>query len=178
MRRANADSEAVTYHYEERMGFGSPMAKTIRAYRNARIALKAGKATEDDRKVIESIEEPIRSGPEPVMDIPLAARAGFLFFEGNETFTWTFVSPPAIYRPGPRTGKYDVHIDLVPLAPESRRTEGSENPYDGRMLGINVPDLAVAIVDEMEKREKIGKHWSATADLVDDEPRSSYAKLS
>ena len=107
MRRANADSEAVTYHYEERMGFGSPMAKTIRAYRNARIALKASKATEDDRKVIESIEEPIRSGPEPVMDIPLAARAGFLFFEGNETFTWTFVSPPAIYRPGPRTGKYE-----------------------------------------------------------------------
>ncbi|KAK0333983.1 hypothetical protein LTR91_018798 [Friedmanniomyces endolithicus] len=180
-RRATADSEAATYHMEERIGFGSPMSRSMRAYRSARQSLLSnpGSLTAANRKVIDETEKMVTEGPDPIPDIPIAARATYMFFEGNTTFPWSFVSPPAKYIPGPRTAKYEVHIDRVPLAPESERTKGSENEFDGRLLGISVADLAVAIVDEVEKREKIGKHWSAVAELPGEHERhASYARLS
>ncbi|KAK0269728.1 hypothetical protein LTR35_014620 [Friedmanniomyces endolithicus] len=180
-RRATADSEAATYHMEERIGFGSPMSRGMPDYRSARQALRSdpGGLTPADRKAIDETEKMVMEGPDPIPDIPIAARATYMFFEGNTTFPWSFVSPPAKYLPGPRTGKYEVHIDRVPLAPESERTKGSENEFDGRLLGISVADLAVAIVDEVEKREKIGKHWSAVAELPGEHERhASYARLS
>ncbi|TKA71757.1 hypothetical protein B0A55_08587 [Friedmanniomyces simplex] len=180
-RRATADSEAATYHMEERIGFGSPMAQGMRDYRIARQASLSnpGSLSEADRKLIDETERAVMEGPDPIPDIPIAARASYMFFDGNTTFPWSFVSPPAKYIPGPRTGKYEVHIDRVPLAPESERTQGSENEFDGRLLGISVADLAVAIVDEVEKREKVGKHWSAVAELPgENEQHPSYARLS
>ncbi|KAK0251300.1 hypothetical protein B0A54_13217 [Friedmanniomyces endolithicus] len=180
-RRATADSEAATYHMEERIGFGSPMSQGMRDYRSARQALPpdAGSLSPAHRKVIDETEKMVTEGPDPIPDIPIAARATYMFFDGNTTFPWSFVSPPAKYIPGPRTGKYEVHIDRVPLAPVSERTKGSENEFEGRLLGISVADLAVAIVDEVEKREKVGKHWSAVAELPGEgERHASYARLS
>ncbi|KAK0904677.1 hypothetical protein LTR91_021827 [Friedmanniomyces endolithicus] len=180
-RRATADSEAATYHMEERIGFGSPMSQSMRDYRSARQALLSHpkNLTPAHRKVIDESEKMVMEGPDPIPDIPIAARATFMFFDGNTTFPWSFVSPPDKYIPGPRTGKYEVHIDRVPLAAESERTKGSQNEFEGRLLGISVADLAVAIVDEVEKREKVGKHWSAVAELPGEGERHvSYARLS
>ncbi|KAK4956767.1 hypothetical protein LTR10_006295 [Elasticomyces elasticus] len=177
-RRATADSEAATYHMEERIGLGSPMSNAMRKYRSARQALLAGSCTDEDKTTIKDTETAVIEGPEPIPDIPLAARASFMFFDGNTTFPWTFVSPPAKYIPGPRTGRYSVHFDSVPLVPEPEQ-RGSDNEYDGRLLGISVADLAVAIADEIETKTKAGKHWSAVAELPGEQERwDSYAKLS
>ena len=165
-RRANADSEAATAHMEDRLGPG-PMTESMRSYRTARTALKAGKANEEHQKTIKDTEDPIMFGADPIPDLPLAARASFLWYEGNETFRWSFVSPPSLYRPGPRTGKYEVVRDVVPMKPESAGTS-ADNEFDGRLLGASVADVAVAIVDEAEKQEKVGWHWSVVASLDDD----------
>ncbi|KAI7284466.1 hypothetical protein KC345_g2251 [Hortaea werneckii] len=175
-RRGVADSEAATYHMEERLGFGSPMAKGMRAYRQARLALLAGKADETDSQAIKDAEDPVKNGPNPVPDLPLAARASFQMFDGNDSFRWSFVSPRGMYRPGPRTGKYEVHRDIAPLMDGPPST--SPNRYEGRLGGITAADLGVAIADEVEKQEKVGWHWSATAELLEDQAVGSYVTLS
>lgn len=177
-RRAVADSEAATYHMEERLGVGSPMATAMRRYREARLALEESRAREEDFRAFEEAETPVISGPNPIPDLPLATRATFQMFDGNAVFRWSFVSPPGMYRPGPRTGAYAVHRDLAPVKPESSKRAGSENVYEGRLLGISAADSGVAIANEVEKQEKVGWHcWSATADLPEDEAVSSYARL-
>lgn len=179
-RRAVADSEAATAHMEERIGAGHPMSNAMRAYRNARIALrKSGslKALDDaERKVIRETEDPILTSENWIPDLPIAARASFLMYEGNTSFRWSFVSPPSKYRPGTRTGRYEVVKDIVPLSPESSKT-ASDNQYEGRLLGISAADLAVAIADEVEAQEKVGWHWTAVAELPDDEPVTAYATI-
>lgn len=52
---------------------------------------------------------------------------------------------------GTRTGKYELHIDDGP--------GGVDAAIDG---GIYNEDMAVAIVDEVEKQELVFKHWSCT----------------
>ena len=175
-RRGVADSEAATYHMEERLGFDSPMAKGMRAYRQARVALLAGKASETEFQTIKDAEDPVKNGPNPVPDLPLAARASFQMFDGNDSFRWSFVSPPGMYRPGPRTGKYEVHRDIAPLIDGPPST--APNRYEGRLGGITAADLGVAIADEVEKQEKVGWHWSATAELLEDQAVGSYVTLS
>ena len=86
-----------------------------------------------------------------------------------------------MYRPGPRTGRYAIHKDEAPMLPgmlEGR--EGSADEYEGRLLGVSAADLAVAVAvaDEAEKGEKVGWHWSATAELPEDRAVGSYATLS
>ncbi|EMC92925.1 hypothetical protein BAUCODRAFT_114956 [Baudoinia panamericana UAMH 10762] len=178
-RQATADSEAATYHMEERIGFGSPVAKMMREYRDARSAVKAGRASEDQKRVIKEVEKGVLEGPDPVPDLPLAARAGFMFLEADTSWRWSFVSPPGKYMPGPRTGKYQVVIDQVPFAPVEGKAGGEGgNAFEGRLLGISAADLAVAMVDEIEKPEKVHKHWSAVAELPAEQERvPSYARL-
>lgn len=168
-RRAVADSECATQHMVDRMGPGA-MSDGARAYRNARIALREGKASEDERKVIKQVEDQVLTAEQWLPDLPLAARAAWMMFEDNESFKWTFVSPPPRFRPGPRTGKYDVFIDDVPLLEKAKEKLPDANEFDGRLLGVSAADLAVAMVDEMEKREKTGKHWSAVSEWNDDKP--------
>lgn len=81
------------------------------------------------------------AGPAP--DVPLAARAAFMMFENvqQDVMAWSFVSPPARFRPGPRTGRYEVFVDELPLAKhvdgewyvnnlkEHRGMEGEEKTY-------------------------------------------------
>ena len=126
------------------------------------------------------VERSIRDPDEPnfVPDIPLAARAAFAMYEshGLQTLKWTFVSPPARFRPGPRTGKYEIWEDVVPLAPAKERKE-SENEFDGRLLGVSVADLAVAVADEVERGELVGKHWSPASEWEGDEVYPGYLKL-
>jgi hypothetical protein len=48
---------------------------------------------------------------------------------------------------------------------------------EGRLHGISVADLAVAIADEAERQIHMGRHWTAWGDLSDDTPTPSYVRL-
>ena len=63
---------------------------------------------------------------------------------------WTFVSPAAILEPGQRTGKY--------------RLGGDQLLMDGNAPAkISVEDLAVAILDELEKPRHVRTRFTAAA---------------
>lgn len=51
---------------------------------------------------------------------------------------WTYVSPPAVLTPGPRTGRYRLGADELVVDPAGDST-------------ISIPDLAVAVLDEAER---------------------------
>ncbi|MEN0106584.1 MAG: NAD(P)-dependent oxidoreductase [Pseudomonas sp.] len=66
---------------------------------------------------------------------------------GEQQLQWTFLSPPALLQPGQRSGKY--------------RVGGEELLMDGAApAGISVEDLAVAIVDELEKPAHIRQRFT------------------
>ncbi|KAJ5556350.1 hypothetical protein N7494_000265 [Penicillium frequentans] len=165
-RRQMAESNAHVQHMEERLG---PIGYDLRLYRNARLAIKSGKSTTMDLHMIQTYEESIRENDQ-ASDYIKAGRATLLFFEGNTSFRWTFVSPSPLYRPGPRTGSYEITIDYVPL----KGVRSKENMLDGRLTGISAADLAVAIVDEIESPQLLHKHWTASADLSNDIAHPCY----
>lgn len=79
----------------------------------------------------------------------LAARELLNRIEKETTLDWTLISPPIGLAPGERTGKYRVGAnDLLPGT--------GDVP-----AGISVADLAVAIVDEIEKPQHIKKRFTA-----------------
>ena len=85
------------------------------------------------------------------MTMPHACRAAVHFFEHDETFSLSFLSPPWFYRDGPRTGEYGTTKDFQPV------------DEAGRFLGISNGDIAVALADEAEEQRKKWVHWSAYA---------------
>jgi putative NADH-flavin reductase len=107
-------------------------------------------------------------------DFIKAGRTAFMMFDGNESFKWSFVSPSALYRPGVRTGKYQISVDDMIL--EGEQQEGKDI-FEGRLTGISVADMAIAIADEIEQRKLVGKHWSAWGDISEDKPGPAYARL-
>lgn len=66
------------------------------------------------------------------------ARDALTLIRAEPTLEWTFLSPPAKLAPGERTGRFRVGGDDLLM-------NGSEP------AGISVADLAVAIVDEIER---------------------------
>lgn len=79
-----------------------------------------------------------------------AWRLALHLFEHDNTYDWTFLSPPWFLRPGPRTGRY--------------RIGGEDLPMDGDIpAGISCDDLAVAIVDEMENPKHTRQHWTVAS---------------
>lgn len=168
-RRAIADSEAHTSYMEERLG---PMGSALRAYRVARAEEREGRGSSESRKVIESYEQSVINNDDALIFVT-ACRTSFMFFDGNTSFRWTFVSPSALYRPGKRTGQYQVWYDRLPVKGDI----SDPTNLDGRLLGISAADLAVAIADEAENPTKVGRHWSASGDLTDDTPTPSYVSL-
>jgi len=167
-RQQMAESDAHIQYMEERLG---PIGQGLRLYRNARLAVKSGKATTADLHMIETYEQHIRKNDQ-ASDYIKAGRATLLFFEGNTSFPWTFVSPSPLYRPGPRTGNYEITLDYVPLKGVQR---DENNILAGRLTGISAADLAVAIVDEIESPKLLRKHWTASADLSNDTAYPCYA---
>jgi putative NADH-flavin reductase len=77
-----------------------------------------------------------------------AGRAQFEFFRNDTTLRWSFASPPWFMRPGPRSGKYRITIDTLPL-------EGDVP------AGISVADMALAVAEEAEAQNLVHRHWSA-----------------
>lgn len=155
---------------EERLGI---MGTSLRKYRMARLADDAGKATEEDVAVITEYENAIRK-QDMASDFIKAGRTAYMFFDGNESFKWSFVSPSALYRPGRRTGKYEVSVDDMVLEGEQKQ---GKDVFDGRLTGISVSDMAIAIADEVESRKLMYKHWSAWGDISEDEPAPAYVTL-
>ena len=169
-RRAIATSEAHICYMEERLGI---IGDALRSYRNARIAQQEGKATEEDLRRIEEYEADIRS-KDMAADFIKAGRTAYMFFEGRTDFAWSFVSPSALYRPGRRTGRYEVSVDDMVLVGQQKQ---GESVFEGRLTGISVGDMAIAIADEVEGRKLVGKHWSAWGDIGEDRPGKAYLTL-
>ncbi|WP_332775386.1 NAD(P)-dependent oxidoreductase [Polaromonas sp.] len=78
----------------------------------------------------------------------LAAREALNQLKGESTLDWSFVSPPIGLAPGERTGHYRLGTDQ--LLPGQ-----GEQP-----AGISVADLAVAIVDEIEKPRHVQRRFT------------------
>ncbi|KAF2831808.1 NAD(P)-binding protein [Ophiobolus disseminans] len=169
-RRAISTSLAHIAYMEDRLGV---MGTAARAYRSARVAMAEGRATQEDIKTIESYENGIKH-KDQASDFIRAGRTAYMFFDGNTSFTWSFVSPPALYRPGIRTGAYEISVDEMVLRGEQMP---GESVFEGRLTGISVADMALAIADEVEEKRLVGRHWSAWGELRGDEPGASYVRL-
>jgi putative NADH-flavin reductase len=169
-RRAISTSLAHIAYMEERLGI---MGTSLRRYREARIAEREGKPSDEDKRKIEEYEKSIRQ-KDQASDFIKAGRTAYMFFDGNESFKWSFVSPSALYRPGRRTGKYEVSVDDMIL--EGEQQEGKDI-FEGRLTGISVADMAIAIADEVEQQKLVGKHWSAWGDISEDLPAPAYLRL-
>lgn len=168
-RRAMALSEAHIAYMEQRLaGIGAP----LRRYRDARGARDEGRATPEDVAAIEAYEAKIRE-KDQAADFIKAGRTAYMFFDGNTSFRWSFVSPSALYRPGKRTGKYEVSVDDMVLVGEQK----GGDVFEGRLTGISVADMAIAIADEVEGQKLVGKHWSAWGDISEDMPGPAYLRL-
>ncbi|EUC31231.1 hypothetical protein COCCADRAFT_6851 [Bipolaris zeicola 26-R-13] len=166
-RRAISTSLAHIAYMEERLGI---MGTALRRYRTARLA---SPPSEEDLAAIAEYERHIQS-KDDANDFIKAGRTSFMFFDGRTDFNWSFVSPPALYRPGKRTGKYEISVDDMVLLGE--RQEGKDI-FEGRLTGISVGDMAIAIADEVEQRKLVGTHWSAWGDISEDVPAPAYASL-
>lgn len=81
----------------------------------------------------------------------LAARDLLTRLRSENELAWSFVSPPIALAPGERTGRYRVGRDqLLP-------GEGDQP------AGISVADLAVAIVDEIERPQHVRQRFTVAA---------------
>ena len=85
------------------------------------------------------------------VDALLAAREALNQLKLETSLDWSFVSPPIGLAPGERTGKYRLGgDDLLP-------GEGDQP------AGISVPDLAVAIVDEIENARHVRRRFTVAS---------------
>lgn len=78
----------------------------------------------------------------------LAARQALTDLQAESSLDWTFVSPPIILEPGERTGHYRLGRD----EPLQTATGGPAR--------ISTTDLAVAIVDELEKTRHVRQRFT------------------
>ncbi len=77
----------------------------------------------------------------------LAAREALNRIRTRTGLDWSFLSPPVGLAPGERSGRY--------------RVGGDEVPMDGDApAGISVADLAVAIVDEIERPQHLQRRFT------------------
>jgi len=86
--------------------------------------------------------------PEQWKQGALAAREALNLIRLETSLDWTFLSPAAILEPGPRTGKFRLGGDQMLM--------NGDHPAK-----ISVTDLAVAIVDEIEKPQHVQKRFTA-----------------
>ncbi|KAI1627307.1 hypothetical protein EDD37DRAFT_621965 [Exophiala viscosa] len=171
--RSMVDNYAQLTYVEKRFGGGAEL-QNLRGYRSARIALREGRDTPEAKFVRDDHERKSREN-DFAKSLITACRTCFLFFDGNSSFDWTFLSPPAAYRSGTRTGKYETMLNYVPLKGDPESSEDLE----GRFKGISTWDLAVAAADEAENRKHKDKHWTVFADMDDDTPAPTpYIDLS
>jgi uncharacterized protein len=77
----------------------------------------------------------------------LGAREALTLLRAEKDLDWTLISPPAFLEPGTRTGKYRAGSDQLLM--------------DGQVPAkISVEDLAVAILDEIERPKHLRKRFT------------------
>ncbi|MDX3537509.1 NAD(P)H-binding protein [Streptomyces sp. MB09-01] len=86
--------------------------------------------------------------------VPLleGCRIALDLFEGRVDIDWSFLSPPWLYRPGSGRGGYRTGIDRMIFD-------------EGIPSGIALPDLALAVADEVERRAFVHRHWTVAEPL-------------
>ncbi|TDZ67826.1 Uncharacterized protein CTRI78_v002748 [Colletotrichum trifolii] len=173
--KAMLASEAYVAHCQD---WAKDFGSRLKAAREAWLAERDGKGTAETRRILEGVDEMMTDMNCQGVDFITGARATYMFFDGNTSFKWTYISPPPLYRPGTRTGSYEVVLDSMPLRPA--RNEGSDSKFsifDGRLQSISVPDMAVAIADEVEQQTKAWKHWCPFTEDLDDVPGPTYTSI-
>nr|XP_036576998.1 nad-dependent epimerase dehydratase [Colletotrichum truncatum]KAF6783852.1 nad-dependent epimerase dehydratase [Colletotrichum truncatum] len=173
--RAMIASEAYITHCQD---WDDNFAARLRAARDSWLAEREGRGTEETREVLASMDKTMSDMSSQGVDFITGARATYMFFDGNTSFKWTYISPPPLYRPGTRTGLYEVVLDRMPLQLEENG-EGGDNlfTFEGRLQSISVTDMAVAIADEVEQQTKVWKHWCPYTKGLDDKPGPTYATI-
>ena len=85
--------------------------------------------------------------PPAYKEAALAHRDAFKIYKTEQELEWTYVSPAAIIEPGQRTGAFRLGEDrlLVDAAGNSK---------------ISMEDFAVALCDELEKREHLRRRFT------------------
>ncbi|KAK5360766.1 hypothetical protein LTS03_005627 [Exophiala xenobiotica] len=175
-RQAFADSEAQIQYMEERLG---PLGSGLRRLRNARLKARDGTASDEDVAFIKEYLQKAYDGDYSQTFVK-AGRVTWLFFDGDTSWNWSFVSPPALYRPCRGGEEYHILEDLTPLkdTPDPRFYSGwyKDDPKDieGRLRGISTVDFVRAVADDAESKFGLQKHWTAWTELEDDTPLPSY----
>jgi putative NADH-flavin reductase len=179
-RQAIADSESHVQYMEERLG---PLGVGLRKLRDARTKVRDGTATEEDITFMKEYYDNTFHGDYSQTFVK-AARMTWMFFDGNNSFNWSYASPPARYRPSGRGESISISYDFLPLSMQPRAEHyigwDKQDPEDieGRLEGISTADFARAIADDAETQAQKGRHWTAYTPLQDDTPHPSYAKFS
>lgn len=106
------------------------MGTSLRRYREARIAEREVCSSTDDQIMIEEYEKGINE-KDQASDFIKAGRTAYMMFDGNTSFRWSFVSPSALYRPGKRTGTYQISVDDMILEGEQQR---GKDIFEGRQI--------------------------------------------
>ncbi|OQV05090.1 hypothetical protein CLAIMM_09883 [Cladophialophora immunda] len=175
-RQAFADSEAQIQYMEERLGL---LGSGLRKLRTTRLRVRDGTATEEDVAFIKEYLQNAFDGDYSQTFVK-AGRVTWLFFDGDTSWNWSFVSPPALYRPCRGGEDYHVVEGFIPLRemPDLRFYSGwyKDDPKDieGRLQGISTVDFVRAVADDAESKFGLQKHWTAWAELEDDTPFPSY----
>ena len=116
------------------------------AERKAKLGIKRG---ETDPELEEAVKDWNR------VWLLEGCRVALDMFEGRDDFRWSFLSPPWNYRPGNGTGNYELGVDYMIFK-------------DGIPSGIALPDLALAVCDEVENQALAYKHWTLAGEQDDD----------
>ncbi|KAM5354817.1 hypothetical protein ACJ41O_001463 [Fusarium nematophilum] len=175
-RQAFADSESQIQYMEERLG---PLGESLRKLRTARLEMIAGTATDQDVAFMKDYLQKTFDA-DPSLTFVKAARVTWMFFEGDTSWNWSYVSPPPLYRPCQGGEEYKVIEDLLPLAdaPDPRFYSGwyKEDPKDieGRLKGISTVDFVRSVADDAESKFGLHKHWCSYTELKNDTPLPSY----
>ncbi|KAF6785035.1 nad-dependent epimerase dehydratase [Colletotrichum sojae] len=166
-------SEAYVDHAQKWAGED---AIHLKKAREALLAEEAGTGTPETRRLLKAVHENMFHMDGQVVDFMTGARATSMFFEGNNSIKWTYMSPPPLYRPGRRTGSYEIAVDVMPLKQAGPHNKG-DAIFDGRLHGITLPGIAIAIADEVETKEKVGKHWTPYVPDIDNTLGPVYARI-
>ena len=80
----------------------------------------------------------------------LAAREALNLIQRETGLDWTFVSPAVHLEPGERRGSYRVSLDTPVMDPDPAKGPAH----------VSTPDLAMAIVDELERPQHIRRRFT------------------
>jgi putative NADH-flavin reductase len=85
--------------------------------------------------------------PEVAKEEAAAGRDTLKALKAETGLDWTFLSPSSVIAPGERTGKFRLGGDQLLIG------------ADGKSR-ISIPDFAIAMVDELEKSQHVGRRFT------------------